>query len=149
VSSSHLKDKQKKLEDDPNLDEDGKPKRYQCTITLEKILDHWSIQTLLTLMTVYALIGDDIRVLSTSKPADAIFYGVTFGSLIIFTIEIIVQSICKEGYFLGFFFWLDLISTISLIMDIGWIWNPIMGIDESSTDLTATVAGAANTGQNA
>ena len=100
-------------------------------------------------MTVYALVGDDIRVLATTKPADAIFYGITFASLIIFTIEIIVQSICKEGYFLGFFFWLDLISTLSLIMDIGWIWNPIMGIDDSNADTTASVAGAANTGQNA
>jgi hypothetical protein len=35
-----------------------------------------------------------------------------------FSIEIILSVIVKEGYFLSFFFWLDSISTISLLLDI-------------------------------
>jgi hypothetical protein len=35
---------------------------------------------------------------------------------------------------LGFFFWLDVIATISLIPDIGWIWDPILGNEESGTN---------------
>jgi len=39
----------------------------------------------------------------------------------------VLNSIAREDYFLGFFFWLDLVSTISLITDIGWIWDEITG----------------------
>lgn len=38
-----------------------------------------------------------------------------------FTIEIILSIICKKGYFNSFFFWLDLISTITLILDLTWV----------------------------
>jgi hypothetical protein len=31
---------------------------------------------------------------------------------------------------LSFYFWLDFIATVSLLPDIGWIWNPIIGADE-------------------
>lgn len=48
-------------------------------------------------------------------------------ALLLFTIEIIVQSIGKDGYANTFFFWLDLVSTVSLITDIEPIWNRILG----------------------
>jgi hypothetical protein len=44
-----------------------------------------------------------------------------------FMLEIIIASISKEGYFLGFYFWLDLVATVSLIFDIGWFWEAILG----------------------
>jgi len=49
-----------------------------------------------------------------------------------FTIEIIVASISKEDYFLSFYFWLDLVSTISLITDIGWIMNAMLGVSSNA-----------------
>lgn len=58
---------------------------------------------------------------------DVIFYTLTTVSLFFFAVEILLNSIAREGYFLGFFFWLDLISTVSLITDIGWIWDEIVG----------------------
>jgi hypothetical protein len=47
--------------------------------------------------------------------------------MIIFSIEILFSSLCKEEYFLTFFFWLDIISTVSMIPDIGWLWDIITG----------------------
>ena len=47
--------------------------------------------------------------------------------LIFFTLEIILASIAKKDYFIGFYFWLDIIATLSLIPDIGWFWDPIIG----------------------
>ena len=47
--------------------------------------------------------------------------------MILFFIEIVLSSIAKEDYFNSFYFWLDLISTVSLITDIGWIWDEIIG----------------------
>lgn len=45
----------------------------------------------------------------------------------IYTIEILTLSILKEGYFLRFYFWLDLISTLTMILDLHWINNLMSG----------------------
>jgi hypothetical protein len=44
-----------------------------------------------------------------------------------FLVEIVLASLAKEDYFLGFYFWLDLIATISLIFDIGWLYDLMLG----------------------
>jgi hypothetical protein len=46
--------------------------------------------------------------------------------MVIFFVEITLQSIAVDGYFINLYFWLDLISTISLITDIGWVWNRVV-----------------------
>lgn len=38
----------------------------------------------------------------------------------IFGLEMILLSFIKEGYFLKYYFWLDLISTFTMILDITW-----------------------------
>jgi hypothetical protein len=86
----------------------------------------------MTLLTVYALFGDDVRLSATSKSADDVFFTLTSIALLFFTIEIVLNSISREDYFLGFFFWLDLISTVSLITDIGWIWDEITGTSDNN-----------------
>ena len=42
-----------------------------------------------------------------------------------------MSSIVIKGYFLGFYFWLDAIATLSLISDITWIWYPMVGINDN------------------
>ncbi len=75
----------------------------------------------MTTITLYALFGEDIRVLSTDKNGDHIFWILNIICMSVFFVEIILASIAKKGYFNSFFFYLDLISSISLIFDIGWI----------------------------
>lgn len=95
----------------------------------------------MTLLTIYALFFDDIRVLAFPKENDDVFYGITFISIIIFIIEICLASFAREGYTGSFFFYLDIISTVTMIPDCGWIWTHIIenGQDSSSaTDLAKT-----------
>ena len=47
----------------------------------------------------------------------------------IFFLEWLLNIYAKNDYFLSFFFWLDLIATVSLIQDIDYIMNPIMGYE--------------------
>ena len=42
-------------------------------------------------------------------------------AMIAFSLEIFIASLCKNDYFNGFFFWLDVVSTFSLLLDIGWV----------------------------
>ena len=80
----------------------------------------------MTIVTVYALFFDDIRILLFPKAADDFFYGITLLGMILFTAEIIIASYAKDGYSGSFFYWLDIISTVTMIPDCGWIWEPIV-----------------------
>ena len=58
------------------------------------------------------------RVMSTDKSYDIGFDIVTIICLIMFSVEIFLACFARIGYLGSFFFWLDFISTISLILDI-------------------------------
>ncbi len=93
----------------------------------------------MTLVTFYALFFDDIRIVAFDKSKDDWFFGLTLFGMIAFAVEIFFASIAKEDYFPNFFFWLDLVSTLSMIPDCGWIWDPITGGGSTNaTDLTGT-----------
>eukprot|EP01022_Parablepharisma_sp_SALTPOND_P028235 TRINITY_DN6_c0_g1_i2.p3 TRINITY_DN6_c0_g1~~TRINITY_DN6_c0_g1_i2.p3 ORF type:complete len:725 (-),score=113.15 TRINITY_DN6_c0_g1_i2:12502-14676(-) len=93
---------------------------------MEEILDSTWVTIMMTLWTIYALFGDDIRMLATSKPADPVFYIFTLIGMGFFLLEIVLSCICKADYTFSFYFYLDVISTLTMIMDVGWIWNPII-----------------------
>jgi len=97
----------------------------------------------MTFITIYALYFDDIRILHFPKSSDDIFFGVTLFGMICFTIEILVSSYAKDDYMFSFFFWLDIVSTISMIPDCGWLWEPI--IDTQAGDESASASGLAKT----
>lgn len=81
----------------------------------------------MSIITIYTLFFDDIRMLAFTVDDDPICFGVTCFCFAMFAIEIFLASIAKEKYFLSFFFWLDVLSTISMIPDIGWIWDLMTG----------------------
>jgi len=78
-----------------------------------------------TILTIYALFGDDIRVLTTTKPADIYFDVITIVAMATFTVEILLGVLSKINYTCSFYFWLDIISTLSLITDIQMISNEL------------------------
>lgn len=88
----------------------------------------------MTIVTLYALLGDDLRLIYAPKSADPVFTNLTIVSLVLFSLELILSCFGYEDYFNSFFFWLDLVSTTSLITDIEPIMNAISGIDTSNDD---------------
>lgn len=78
-------------------------------------------------MTVYALFSDDIKTALTPKTSDPYFNIVTLIVLTGFIIEITLQSISIDDYFISFYFWLDCLATITMITDVTWIWSSITG----------------------
>ena len=67
-----------------------------------------------------------MRLAFTDITADSTFYALSSICLGCFTLEIILHWITNPEYRWGFYFWLDLASTISLIPAIGWVWDPMM-----------------------
>lgn len=111
----------------------------------DKFINQWPVVTFMTIITVYALFADDVRLLATTKPYDDIFYSITLISLICFLVELLLASLATPDYFFGFYFWLDLVATLSLLTDIAWIWDEIVGtedVDASNADQAGSVARA-------
>ena len=116
---------------------------------IRKILNSRSFTLLTGIATLYALFGNDIKLLLVHKSADAVFTVLSSICFFLFLIELIVASLvnskcvwknrrqdgsdCKQrwlgisGYFLGLFFMLDLVALLALVPEIPWIWEPIVG----------------------
>ena len=69
-------------------------------------------------VTIFALFGDDIRLWFTTKKADVWIDGALIFSLFAFTIEILVNSCVIDEFKYSFFFWLDIIATASILVDV-------------------------------
>ena len=110
-------------------EEDENAKKKEMPLWKRKtnwFIDHWTVSIVMTIVTIYALFFDEIRILFIPKVADDAFYALTSIALILFTIEIVLASLAKPGYRFSFFFILDVVSTVSLLTDIGWIMNLVL-----------------------
>lgn len=93
-----------------------------------------------TFITVWALIGDDLKLLVTNRPVDNIFDGLVVFCIVFFTLEVLVCSLGKDDYFMSFFFCLDVLSTLTLFMDLTVVSEALFG-DSDSDPATPEPAG--------
>ena len=89
---------------------------------LKRFLDSGPMQILLLCSTIYALFGNDCNMIFGRKESDIYFDILTLFVLIVFLIEIILCVICVKKYS-HFFLWLDLIASISLLLEINFLLN--------------------------
>ena len=121
------------------LSSEDRPQPHLGKLAVSRFLDSVWVTAFMLLLTFYALFGDDIRGSCFSIKADDVFYGMTATCFALFSLELILASWAKADYRWSFFFYLDLISTISLLPDIGWLWEGIMD------NQTTAVVGQAQT----
>jgi len=79
-------------------------------------------------VTIFALFGDDFRLWFTTKKADVFIDAALIFSLFAFTVEILVNSCVVDDFKYSFFFWLDIIATCSILVDVMTLWNMIIGL---------------------
>ena len=89
-------------------------------------------QIFITLLTVCSLFMEDIRVIFIDKSSDSIIDGLNIAFIIIFMVEIIL-SFSIPGYAWSFFFFLDVLSTLSITLDISLLTNLMYSSDGGST----------------
>lgn len=104
------------------------------------LLDSRWVSILMLIVTIYALFGDDIRASLFTVSADNTFYALATVCLVLFSIEFLASCYCKPGYLFSFYFVLDLIATFSVLPDIGWIWDEIIGNGSSTSAVKASKA---------
>lgn len=73
--------------------------------------------------------------------ADITFDAITIIAMILFTVEIIMNLMVNPDYFNSFFFYLDIISTVSLLLDMT-IFSDAIGLSGNSAADTASLARA-------
>lgn len=98
-------------------------------------------QIFITLLTLVSLVLYDVKTIFLTKEQDfsiGIVNMVFFG---VFMIEILM-NIKTEGYFCSFYFYLDLISTITLLLDVDLITDALFnsGSSGSSFQVNAIIA---------
>lgn len=77
----------------------------------------------MTISTLYALFGSDLRFWFSNKDTDIYFYSLLVIAFAFFLIELLLQSCVVDDYKYSFFFWLDFIATFSLVLDIPWLMD--------------------------
>lgn len=89
---------------------------------------------LVMLTSVWAIVSYDVRVLWASPDADDSFVVVTLLLVALFVVEVAAYSLLVRGYFLSFFFWIDILATVSLLPDVlatTWTREPSDDVHDS------------------
>jgi hypothetical protein len=73
-------------------------------------------------MTVLALFLDQWRDVALPVSADFLVNILLFVAFLFFNLEMFLMSLAQHGYFLSFFFWLDFAGTVTLILDIPFLF---------------------------
>lgn len=114
------------------------PKKSTYKVKMKRFLDHWITQSFMTSLTVYILFADDIKMITTDSTADDPFSTVVVALMGIFSVELVYSCFCVDDYFLGFYFWLDIVSVASMLLDVTWFYHLII----ASLSSTGTVVGS-------
>ena len=96
-------------------------KRFWFFEKIHIIYEKKEYKALIILFTVYALLVDDIKQIVGLKNTDPIFDTFTILALINFIIEIVLSIYTKKGYLLSYYFFLDLLSTLTLVLELSFI----------------------------
>lgn len=114
-------------------EEEKKLKKFKplWKIKLNKFMSNWIVSLTIVILTIFALFGDDIRLAFFPKEADEGFSVTMAIIMVIYTIEISLNAISEENYLFSFYFFLDIISTLTLLFDMVWIMDEIWDYPES------------------
>ena len=88
-------------------------------------------------VTIFALFGDDFRLWFTTKRSDLFLDAALIFCLFAFTLEILVNSCVVDEFKYSFFFWLDIIATLSICVDVSIMFDALallFGVKPSNAD---------------
>ena len=77
-------------------------------------------------ITIFIIIEEEIKSLFTKKSADLPFSIIIIIFMAFNIFDLVAYSILIKDYFLNFYFWLDILSIISTLLDIHWFYNSII-----------------------
>jgi hypothetical protein len=82
----------------------------------------------IVLLTFADLFLEDLKVAAFPREMDTDFIIASLIVLIVFSAEVLLNCIVTPKYLFGIFFWLDIVSALSLLPDVPWLWLPLVGL---------------------
>jgi hypothetical protein len=111
-----------------NKDKTKTKKEIKKKTIFHKIVNNNYFVWFMTVLTITALFANDIQMAWLNAHSDEAFDIIQCFLFLCFLLEIIFTFFAKKNYLNSFFFWLDVISTISLIQDISFIFSIFLEI---------------------
>lgn len=86
------------------------------------IMESFPVQALLMTCLFLSLFFADVWIMENPPNSADVGKDVILTTvLVLFLIETTMYSMCQEAYFLGFYFWMDVIGTLSIILDLSYV----------------------------
>jgi hypothetical protein len=93
------------------------------TERLTRIIESRTFNITILVLSVYSLFAEDLKIIFVPGKYDAVFSVISIIVLICFIFEIVITVILDEHYICGLYFWVDVVSTFSILLDIHWIYE--------------------------
>ena len=84
--------------------------------------------SVILILSAWSLFCQDIQYSALDKHVDGLFTLMNEISFFVFFTEFMLSSLFESNFIGSFFFWVDLISMISVIPDVQIIWNPVVDL---------------------
>ena len=81
----------------------------------------------MSIVTFYTLFFDDLRILFLPKSADLYMDTLTLIAMALYLVELALGVLVIDQYFMSFYFWVDLVSLLSMLPDVSFIIEGIEG----------------------
>lgn len=92
------------------------------------------------IITLWVLFSDDLRYASFPPSADEVMGWLSVACMVAFCCEIIMYSFGSRDYVGSFFFWLDLLATASMILDVPAVEDAIFDAISGDSDALESAA---------
>ena len=89
---------------------------------INKILNNKIYGIFIFIVTIFALLLNDFSEIFLNKKYDSLINNLLMIGFILFILEWILSCLAKKDYFCSFYFWLDLFSSLSYILDIDFLF---------------------------
>eukprot|EP00238_Polyblepharides_amylifera_P008734 CAMPEP_0196575730 /NCGR_PEP_ID=MMETSP1081-20130531/5149_1 /TAXON_ID=36882 /ORGANISM="Pyramimonas amylifera, Strain CCMP720" /LENGTH=942 /DNA_ID=CAMNT_0041894123 /DNA_START=301 /DNA_END=3129 /DNA_ORIENTATION=+ len=97
------------------------------------LIDDKYCQTIMFLFLLVALFAADVAAITSANDRAMVPIEFTlFAILIIYALEFLGNCAARDDYFLGFFFWMDLIGTLSIAGDISWMSQDLLANNQQT-----------------
>lgn len=130
-----LEERKKKIENEKLKSKETSERKALKKIRgkLENFVESNYVVVFFMVLTIFIMFIGDIQNGWLPATSDDAIDALQTVILVLFTIEIVITCFAKEGYLNSFFFWLDVVSTVSIIQDIGFMFDPLLNIGSSTS----------------
>jgi len=103
----------------------------RLVVFTRKVLDKQACKAILACSLTMALVGGPLWSLLDipDDPGLHVLDAISCLILVIFTVEIIANSVASSDYRLSFFFWMDIVGTLSMVFEVSFLLGGLAEID--------------------